>query len=256
MNAEKELFRILVGPAHAPRDLEAEHSRIDRLKRGVISVLAPLGMEDRLVFKLDICTLERKQWLWILARPSKQMALFECGEQAGTEGADWSFYKEDKAATLLAKQSFELLQRLCMAMTWTPADFFDILKVPEYRDLMLFASPTEPTEFQCGGQPRCSVPALEIPRRQVIQEDVDLEFRVKMVGLTEAIVELPQAARTKLRPRGRKVPLAWIWDESHATFDKLLRHLKSGSNARATVRSIIDKSGCCVSLELCHLFEC
>lgn len=249
------LFQVLVGLAAEPRALDSTMERIGRIKGAVLSVLSPLNSEDRLEFFLHYCPVERKQWLQVHARESRQLGIFDGYHKDGSKQTCLLPPTSDEAIPALLQQAFSLLQRLRMEITWTPRQFFEILKVPEYRELMQFVSCDETAEFDWRGHARIQVPDVSMPKRTLLEGEYKVTFRVHMLGVMEASIEMPRDTRKKLRTRGRRVLLCWGRQESAKYYQQLEPMVRSGKYCLAIVRSIVARSGHCVALELCGIGE-
>lgn len=252
MNTEP-LFQILVGLAQEPRELDSTLDRIARIKGAVLSVLAPLNSEDRLEFFLHYCPREQKQWLQVSAKQSRQLGIFDGYQTADTKQKCLLPPTSDEAIPSVLQQAFSLLQRLRMEINVTPSQFFEILKVPEYRELMQFVTTDEEAEFYWQGRTRIQIPNVALPKRTLLEGEHEITFRVHMVGAMEALIEMPKTIREILRPRGKKVALVWGRQESSEVMEKLYSMVRRGESGVAIVKSIVDRSGHCVTLELRRL---
>lgn len=249
MSAEP-LFRVLVGLATEPRPLDQMLDRISRIKVAVLSVLSPLNIEDRLEFFDQYCPYEQKHWLQVRANESRQLGIFDTHFQKDSKQAYLLPPTSDEALSAVMLQAFALLQRLRLEINWTPSQFFEILKVPEYRELMQFVSCDESAEFEWKGHARIQVPDMTIPKRTLLEGQYNITFRVHMLGVMEASIEMPRILRRELRTRGKKVILCWDRQQSSSCYRLLEPLVRSRDSCSAIVRSIVARSGHCVALEL------
>lgn len=247
------LFQILVGIAQEPRELDSTLDRIAQLKGTVLSVLSPLNSEDRLEFFLHYCRHEQKQWLQVCAKASRQRGIFDGYHTAVPEQKCLLPPTSDEAIPSVLQQAFSLLQQLRMEIYVTPSRFFEILKVPEYRKLMQFVTTDEEAEFRWQDRTKIQVPNVTVPKRTLLEGEHEITFRVHLVGAMEAVVEMPRTIRKILRPRGKKTTLVWGRQESTEVMETLYSMVRSGSSGSAIVKSIVDRSGHCVTLELRRL---
>ncbi len=244
------LFRVLIGSAAEPRPLDQTLDRISRIKDAVLSVLAPINIEDRLEFYDQYCAYEQKHWLQVHAKESRQLGIFDAHLQGSSKQAWLLPPTSDEALSAVMEQAFSLLQRLRLEVKWTPSHFFEILKIPEYRELMQFVSCDQSAEFEWKGHARIQVPDMTIPKRTLLEGQYNITFRVHMLGTMEAWIEMPKALRQELRTRGKKVLLCWERQHSSSCYQQLEPLVRSGDSCTATVRSIVARSGHCVALEL------
>lgn len=248
--SSEPLFRVLVGSAAEPRPLDQTLDRISRIKGAVLSVLASLNIEDRLEFYDQYCAYEQKHWLQVHAKESRQLGIFDAHLQGSSKQAWLLPPTSDEALSAVMEQAFALLQRLRLEINWTPSQFFEILKVPEYRELMQFVSFDESAEFDRRGHARIQVPDMAIPKRTLLEGQYNITFRVHMLGVMEASIEMPRGLRRVLRTRGKKVFLCWERQQSSSCYQQLEPLVRSGDSCSAIVRSIVARSGHCVALEL------
>lgn len=244
------LFRVLVGSVAEPRPDDQSNDRKSRIKSAVLSVLAPLNIEDRLEFFEQYCPHEQKLWLQVRATKSRQLEIFDAHLQGDSKQPCLLPPTSDEALSAVMQQAFSLLQRLRLEINWTPSQFFQILKVPEYRVLMQFVSCGESAEFDWQGHARIQVPNMAIPKRTLLEGQYNITFRVHMLGVTEASIEMPRDLRRVLRTRGKRVLLRWDRQQGVTSYQILEPLLRSGDSCSAIVRSIVARSGHCAALVL------
>lgn len=253
MRKDSEIFRVLIGLTSDARDLNDELTRTRTIRAAVLDTLKPLKLTDRLSFQLFSCPRERKQWLIVSMAPSLQLPLFrEIERIVGPSGT------HDSADSVAAQKSigaaFGRLQTLAHTARWHPDQFFDLLdsgsSTKEIRSAADLSYDGRSAEMQGpdGSTKRALVP--QTSRRHTRQVDVDVSFRVKLVGDGVAVVSPSRVWRKTHRTTGKHIHLGWMPFEHPAARDFLYQALCNNQSTAGVVRLTLNRNGEVCALEL------
>lgn len=246
-NAE-EIFRISLGSVAVKRNLHKERELTSRLKKMIMEMLKPLKIENRLTFSLSAVDEGMKQWLLVEATPSLQRELTLHGHKS-KGGALATDDFQTQSAQAMVEAAFDLLKRLVSLAKFNPTDFFETVHLDEYRLLRRMAVQTELLEWCSPNGQETSIQPAKLPQRTKLEEDCAVRFKVDMVGVEKALVELLKSDRKRLKSPKAKLHLFWFKIQHPLLMDVLQRHRDMEQWLDALVDVTVNRRGEASSLQ-------
>lgn len=244
---DQELFRIFVNSCRQPRDPAEEQRSVKILETAMNMVCAPLSKQHRLYYALEVDPETLDQWLVVRCHASLQRELFE-----QEEGPCSTIAGEDPVLEATVKQAIQPALMLLKAWsTQAPLSqdvFISTLyrHAPEY--IGLLAKREDSLNVRTPDGLTIAIEPVRRRPRTMLDGTVSIRFRVDMLGLNKASIELTQAHRLQLHVKSRHIELHWLEIEQEILFAFLFKGLKSRSLVEVEAYPIVNRYGETVSL--------